>query len=61
MNGVPVDEDRMTFLAGTLAKALQKYENNGCLGIMKACVHAEHDIIGEDVDVGDLVRVEGRD
>jgi hypothetical protein len=55
-----VDEDRKSFLGGCLAEALHEDEDDGRLGVKEACVVAHHDVVEQDVDVGNLVGVKGR-
>lgn len=59
VNRVAVNNDRQSLLGGRLAKALHEDENGGGLRVVQSCVVAHHDVVKQDVDVGDFVRVEG--
>jgi len=55
-----VNEDRESFLGGSLAEALHEHEDDGRLGVKQTCVVTHNYVVQQDVDVGNLVGVEGR-
>ena len=61
MNRVAVHHHGNAFLGGRLAQALDEDEDGGRLRVKKPGFVADHHMVEHDVNVGDLVGVEGRD
>ena len=61
MNCVAIDHHWDAFLGGRLAQSLNENEHSGRLGIEQSGFVANHHMVEHDVNVWDLVRVEGSD
>jgi len=59
--GEAVDEDSLAFLSSHLAKTLQQDENTRRLLVVESRIVAHHDVVEQDIDVRNLVRVKWRD
>lgn len=56
-----VDEDSLSFLSSHLAKTLQQDENARRLLVVESRIVAHHDVVEQDIDVRNFMRVKWRD
>ena len=60
VDSVAVNDDWEAFLSSGLAEALHENEDYRGLCVVQTSVMANHNVVEQDVDVGDLSRVERR-
>lgn len=59
MHSEAIDEDWVAFLSSRLAKSFEEDQDAGGLQVVEPCIVTHHDVVENDVDVGDVVRMKG--